>query len=128
METVAHAARAQAPAVQDEPLTLIVPVYNEAENFPALVAEVERHVPRPFTLYMVYDFDEDTTVPVARGLAASRSWLHLVKNGLGRGVVWALRAGFQAVGRGPALVVMAGLSDDLSVLAPVPSLYRRVVR
>ena len=53
---------ADTPAV---PLSLIVPVYNEAANFPNLVAEVERHVPPPFTLYVVYDFDADTTVPVA---------------------------------------------------------------
>ncbi len=50
------------------PLALIVPVYNEAENFPALVAEVERHIPPPFVMNVVYDFDEDTTVPVARRL------------------------------------------------------------
>ena len=52
------------------PLALIVPVFNEAANFPSLVAEVERQVPPPFDLYVVYDFDEDTTVPVARALAA----------------------------------------------------------
>ena len=49
---------------------MIVPVYNEAENFPALLAEIEHHVPPPFVLHVVYDFDEDTTVPVARAMAA----------------------------------------------------------
>jgi dolichol-phosphate mannosyltransferase len=125
METLTRAGPGQAPAGGAEPLALIVPVYNEAENFPALVAEVERHIPPPYALYMVYDFEEDTTVPVARRLAASRPWLHLVKNGLGRGVVRALSAGFQAVGRGPALVVMADLSDDLSIVPELLSLYRR---
>ena len=51
------------------PLSLIVPVYNEAENFPRLLAEIEKHIPPPFTMYVVYDFDADTTVPVAEEYA-----------------------------------------------------------
>jgi dolichol-phosphate mannosyltransferase len=107
------------------PLSLIVPVYNEAANFPTLVAEVERHVPAPFTLSVVYDFDEDTTVPVAQALAAERPWLRIVKNDLGRGVVYAIKKGFQTVQTGPAFVVMADLSDDLSVVVPMLELYRQ---
>jgi glycosyltransferase involved in cell wall biosynthesis len=125
MQPLALAEPFREPIDSAEPLALIVPVYNEAENFPALVAQVERHVPPPFVLNVIYDFDEDTTVPVARSLAASRPWLRLVKNTLGRGVVWALRAGFQAVGRGPALVVMADLSDDLSIVPQMLALYRQ---
>ncbi len=108
-------------------LSLIVPVYNEAENFPNLVREVERQVPRPFTLYTVYDFDGDTTVPVARELASSRPWLKLVKN-RGEGVVGALRTGFEVAATGPALVVMADLSDDLSGVPRMLELYRNGVR
>lgn len=110
-----------------EPLSLIVPVYNEADNFPNLVREVERHVPPPFTLYTVYDFDADTTVPVARELAATRPWLRLVKNE-GKGVVGALRTGFRVVGSGPALVVMADLSDDLGGVPRMLELYRAGAR
>ena len=71
---------------QSKILALIVPVYNEAENFPALLAEIEQHIPPPFVLNVVYDFDEDTTVPVVRRLAEGRPWLRLLKNRLGRGV------------------------------------------
>ena len=109
------------------PLSLIVPVYNEADNFPNLVREVERLVPRPFTLYTVYDFDADTTVPVARELAATRPWLRLVRN-RGKGVVGALRTGFAVVGSGPALVVMADLSDDLRGVPRMLELYRAGAR
>jgi dolichol-phosphate mannosyltransferase len=107
-----------------EPLSLLVPVYNEADNFRPLVAEIERHVPPPFVVYVVYDFEADTTVPVARELAATRPWLRLLRNDLGRGVVNALRVGFRAVGSGPALVVMADLSDDLSLVPAILELYR----
>ncbi len=111
-----------------EPLSLIVPVYNEAANFPNLVAEVERHIPGPYTLYVVYDFDEDTTVPVAKALAVDRPWLKLVKNDLGRGVVYAIRKGFDVVPVGPAFVIMADLSDDLSIVPAMVELYRQGCR
>jgi glycosyltransferase involved in cell wall biosynthesis len=113
------------PGAGTERLELIVPVYNEAENFPALLAEVERHIPRPFVMNVVYDFDEDTTVPVARAFAEDRPWLKLVKNRHGRGVVAAVRTGFEEVGRGPALVIMADLSDDLRAVPQMLALYRR---
>jgi len=109
-------------------LSVIVPVYNEAENFPRLVAEVERHIPHPFDLLVVYDFEADTTVPVARGLASTRPWLRLVKNDIGRGPANALRAGFAAAPDGPALVVMADLSDDLSCVPRMLELYRHGYR
>lgn len=109
----------------DQPPALIVPVYNEGENFPRLLAEVERDVPRPFTLHVVYDFDEDTTVPVARAAAETRPWLKLVKNRRGRGVVGAIGTGFDEVGDGPALVVMADLSDDLRIVPAMLELYRQ---
>jgi dolichol-phosphate mannosyltransferase len=111
-----------------EPLALIVPVYNEADNLPRLVAEVEREVPPPYTMYVVYDFDEDTTVPVAQALTATRPWLRLVKNHLGRGAVGAIRTGFEVVGRGPALVLMADLSDDLGSVPELLSLYQQGCR
>src|SRR5262245_51628595 len=96
-------------------LSIIVPVYNEADNLPALVRDVERHVPGPYVLYVIYDFDADSTLPVARKLAATRPWLRPLKN-RGQGVVSAIRTGFEAAERGPTLVMMADLSDDLRVV------------
>jgi glycosyltransferase involved in cell wall biosynthesis len=103
-------------------LSVIVPVYNEAENFPNLIREIERSIPQPFTLFVVYDFDADSTVPVAREHATTRPWLKLVKN-RGKGVVGALRTGFQEARSGPTLVVMADLSDDLTGVPRMLELY-----
>lgn len=106
-------------------LHLIVPVFNEQENFPRLVAEVEHHAPRPYRLLVVYDFEEDGTLPVARDLAGVHPEIELVRNDLGRGPANAIRAGFAAVPAGPACVVMADLSDDLSALPAMLAAYRQ---
>jgi dolichol-phosphate mannosyltransferase len=119
---------ASSAAVDHPPVTLIVPVFNEAENFPRLIAEIERQVQVPCRVLMVYDFDADTTVPVARELAETRPWLQLVRNDIGRGPANALRAGFRAAERGPAVVVMADLSDDVSQIASMLDLYREGYR
>ncbi|MFO1096631.1 MAG: glycosyltransferase [Planctomycetaceae bacterium] len=109
-------------------VTLIVPVFNEPENFPLVLADIERHVPAPFRLLMVYDFDADTTVPVGRELARTRPWLELLRNDLGRGPANAIRAGFAAVAAGPAIVVMSDLSDDLAAVPEMLRLYHRGYR
>jgi glycosyltransferase involved in cell wall biosynthesis len=122
-----HPRPAAPTAPPPEHLALIVPVYNEADNFPRLMAEIEASVPRPFTMHVVYDFDADTTVPVARGYQPARPWLRLEKNRY-RGVVGAIRTGFEVVGSGPALVVMADLSDDLTVVPALLAKYRQGYR
>jgi dolichol-phosphate mannosyltransferase len=107
-----------------KPLTIIVPVYNEAENFPRLWSELKSSVHAPFEVIVVYDFDEDTTVPVVRDLIArGERRLRLEKNTLRRGAAGAIRAGFQLVSEGPVIVVMADLSDDLAVVDRMVELY-----
>jgi dolichol-phosphate mannosyltransferase len=128
VSTAAAIVRPAMRAIPRDELALVVPVYNEAENFPRLVAEVERHVPRPYTMYVVYDFDGDSTLSVARELAAGRPWLRLVKNCEGRGVVGAVRTGFRQVAAGPVLVLMADLSDDLRVVRRMLALYQEGFR
>ncbi len=47
-------------------LALVCPVYNEAENIGALLDAVAEKVRVPCELAVVYDFEEDTTLPVVR--------------------------------------------------------------
>jgi dolichol-phosphate mannosyltransferase len=122
-ETTSRESDAAACPDAGQPLQLIIPVYNEHENFPRLLAELEQHIQPPFRVLVVYDFDGDTTLPVARELATTRPWLELVHNTLGRGPANAIRAGFAAAKSGPALVVMADLSDDLSQVSELLRLY-----
>lgn len=97
---------------QPEPdLALVVPVYNEAENFPRFYESIVASVQTPWRLLVVYDREEDTTLPVARAIAAKDGRVELVLN-TGRGVLGALKTGLARPSHGWVVVTMADGSDD----------------
>jgi glycosyltransferase involved in cell wall biosynthesis len=107
-------------------LTIVIPVYNEGANFSALWQSLRQQVRSGFTALVVYDFPQDNTVPVVQQIMArGETALRLLPNRVGRGVVGAIRTGFQEVEHGPVLVVMADLSDDLARVDEMLALYRR---
>ncbi len=107
-------------------LSLVIPVYNEGANFAALWSAVASQIRSPFRAFVVYDFDEDNTVPVlAQIISAGETRLVPVKNNVGRGVIGAIRTGFNHVESGPVLVIMADLSDDLTNVDKMVGLYRQ---
>jgi glycosyltransferase involved in cell wall biosynthesis len=94
-------------------LSIVVPVYNEGENIePTLRGLCGQVRTRPREVLVVYDFDEDTTVPVVRRLQAEMPEVRLHRNDIGRGVLNAIRAGFAGARAPYVLVTMADLSDD----------------
>jgi glycosyltransferase involved in cell wall biosynthesis len=97
-------------------LYIITPVYNEADNFPALYNEISKKVKTPHKIVVVYDFNEDTTVAVVKQYQKQDKNLILYKNIRGRGALNAILSGFDYVKSGPLLVTMADLSDDLRVV------------
>ena len=97
-------------------LYIITPVYNEADNFPALYNEISKKVKTPHKIVVVYDFNEDTTVTVVKKYQKQDKNLILYKNIRGRGALNAILSGFDYVKSGPLLVTMADLSDDLGVV------------
>jgi glycosyltransferase involved in cell wall biosynthesis len=98
-------------------LSVVIPVYNEAENIRGVFDALHEHVATPLEVLVVYDFDADTTVPVVRRIADRYPFrVHLAKNRLGRGVLKAIRSGFVDARCPAVLVVMGDLSDDLRIV------------
>ena len=108
-------------------LALIVPVYNEASNISKLVKRTAREVKTHHRLIIVYDFDQDNTVPIVRKLQKKYSQIELVKNncGNGRGVINAIKTGFNLVKNGAVVVIMADLADDLS---SINEMYKKITQ
>jgi glycosyltransferase involved in cell wall biosynthesis len=114
------------PALTSTELSLVIPVYNEGANFPALWSALTSQIRSRFRAFVVYDFDEDNTVPVLQQIiSAGETRLVSVKNNVGRGVIAAIRTGFAQVESGPVLVIMADLSDDLAQVDQMVDFYRQ---
>jgi len=92
--------------------SIVIPVYNEAENIIPELRAIEEEVVGEYEILIVYDFEEDTTLPAICAMDPPVRRLRLVRNDLGKGVVNAIRKGFAASGgRLGAVVTMADLSD-----------------
>ena len=95
-------------------INIVIPVFNEGENIRSTLAEIEDKVKTPQHISIVYDFDEDNTLPVVNNFLQRHNNISLLKNKFGRGALNAIKTGFKSVDDGVVLVVMADLSDDLS--------------
>ena len=108
------------------PLSIIIPVYNEGANFAKLWNEICSRIRSDFMAFVIYDFDEDDTVPVVQAIIdGGESRVRPVRNRVRKGVVGAIVTGFDQVEHGPVLVVMADLSDDLGQVDSMLDLYRQ---
>lgn len=99
-------------------LSIVIPVYNEADNILKLFNQIKKNITVDKEILIIYDFDEDNTIPVIKNNKDIFKNLNisLIKNDLGPGVVNALKAGFKNVRGEYTLVLMADLSDDLALV------------
>jgi dolichol-phosphate mannosyltransferase len=112
------------PSTATADVDFVMPVYNEGANVGRALEEIDRNVPLPKRVLVVYDFDEDDTVPAVRALQPRYPWAELVKNTIGRGVLNAVRAGIAASSAEVVIVTMADLSDDVAVVPKMVGLIR----
>src|SRR5271167_3180782 len=97
-------------------LSLTCPVYNEGANIGHLLDAISQKIRVPCELVIVYDFDEDDTLPVVRArMEEFRLPIRLVRNKYGKGAVNAVKTGLEScAGETAVVVIMADLSDDLN--------------
>ena len=80
-----------------DPLNIIIPVYNEGENILKTLNEINLKVKTPHQIFIIYDFEEDNTLPVVKDLIPQSKHIHLTKNNYGRGALNAIKSGFNEV-------------------------------
>jgi glycosyltransferase involved in cell wall biosynthesis len=105
-------------------ISLVVPVYNEAANIEPFLRGVEGAVREPHEILVVYDFPEDNTLPAIAAMQPPCANVRLVHNTLGKGVLNALKAGFQASRGDVVVVMMADRSDEPKDVAALARLVR----
>jgi glycosyltransferase involved in cell wall biosynthesis len=128
MET-SNAAEASSPTHGTRPvglglISLVVPVYQEAENIQLFLRDVETYVQEPHETLIVYDFPEDNTLPAVAAMQPPCPHVRLIHNTLGKGVLNALKAGFKASQGDVVIVMMADRSDEPTDVTPMARLIR----
>ena len=105
-------------------LSIVMPVFKEGEAVEPALRAIARDIATPHEILVVYDFDEDPTVPVIARLAAELPQVRGLRNDLGRGVLNAMKAGI-AAGRGDyVLITMADGSDEPAIVDRMVGLAR----
>ena len=105
-------------------LSIVLPVYNEGEAVEPILRRLSAAVKTPHELVVVYDFDEDSTVPVVRRLAGDIPNLRGLRNDLGRGVLNAMKAGIAGTTTPYILISMADGSDEPEIVDRMVQLAR----
>lgn len=88
-------------------LSIVIPVYNEERNIRRTLDNIKKFVKTPHNIFVIYDFDEDNTLPALKGHDVSA-----IKNSYGTGVLGAIKTGFEVADSPFVLVTMADSSDD----------------
>ncbi|MGE3809763.1 MAG: glycosyltransferase, partial [Gemmataceae bacterium] len=68
-------------------ISIVVPVFNEAENIGPYLTDLEAALAEPHETLIVYDFPEDTTLKAIGDMHPAAPNVRLVHNPLGRGVL-----------------------------------------
>jgi dolichol-phosphate mannosyltransferase len=104
------------------PVCAVCPVYSEGKNIGALLERLAQEITIPFELLVVYDKDDDDTLPALARLNPPFK-VRLLKNKYGRGALNAIKSGLEESQCEATLVIMADLSDDLRI---VPRMYELI--
>jgi dolichol-phosphate mannosyltransferase len=105
-------------------LSIVMPVFKEGEAVEPAIRALARNIHASLEILVVYDFDEDPTVPVIERLAAELPAVRGYRNDLGRGVLNAMKAGI-AGSTGPyVLITMADGSDEPHIVDSMVALAR----
>jgi len=99
-------------------ISIVIPVYNEADNILEQLEQIKKNVSFIKEVLIIYDFDEDNTIPIIKNNYSNFKDLNIsmIKNDISPGVVNALKKGFSVTKGNYILVLMADLSDDLSIV------------
>ena len=103
-------------ADRDVVLSMVMPVFKEGEAVEPVIRAMTTDVVTPHEILVVYDFDEDPTVPVIARLSAELPAVRGLRNDLGRGGLNAMKAGIAAARGEFILITMSDGSDEPQIV------------
>lgn len=106
-------------------VSVVIPVYNEGAEVVPVIKRIAESISTASEILVVYDMPEDTTVPFLKGLAEELPNLRPLHNALGRGPALAIRAGIDASHAAVVIVTMADGCDDPEQIDSLTRLVER---
>ena len=100
-------------------IDIVIPVYNEKENFQTVLSHIRTYVRSDWRLLLVYDFPEDTTLDIATPAAREDPRIRLIRND-SRGALNAIKTGFAAADADAVLLLM--VDDPASIVSRIDAL------
>ena len=98
-------------------LDIVVPVYNEGKNIRTQLLKVEECIKSAKRVLIVYDFEEDDTLPALERVEHELSYpIVRISNKYGRGALNAIKTGLEEAESEAVLVMMADLSDSIEIV------------
>ncbi|MBU2488304.1 MAG: glycosyltransferase family 2 protein [Proteobacteria bacterium] len=108
-----------------ELVSIVIPVFEEGENIVECLGGLARALSGvPHEILICYDQEGDSTLAAIRGMDSPPENLRLVKNDLGPGPGFAMRAGFAAAGGDVVVSFMADLCDPPEVVVKMAKKVR----
>ncbi len=102
-------------------LSIVIPVWNEGVNLKITLKILRALVDFDHEVLIVYDFDEDDSIPVVKSFQEKYQGLRLVHNTLGKGVVNAIKAGVNAA-EGDYILTIA--ADDMGTIIGIEDMVQ----
>ena len=93
-------------------VSVIVPVYNEGVNITKFLYDIESTVYVEHEVLIIYDFNNDDTVPVVKRLQKQFRNTKLIKNIFGPGLINACKTGFKKAKCNFLVVIPGDLADE----------------
>ena len=109
----------------DSRVSIVIPVYDEGDAILPCLERIAETVTLPHEVLVVHDTDDDTTIPFIDTVASANPSVRRVRNTLGRGPAYALRAGFDAADAPVVVVTMADGCDDPGMIDEMVRLVER---
>ena len=108
-------------------VSIVIPVYNEGNTVVPVIERIIEMVKLSCEILVVFDTEDDTTVPFLWELAEKYPQLRPLQNTYGRGPAFAIRYGIDAATAPVAVVTMSDGCDDPSQIDQLARLVDRGV-
>jgi dolichol-phosphate mannosyltransferase len=108
-------------SIKKPKISILIPVFNEGINIEIMLKFIKAMINTECEILIIYDFEEDDTLPIVKKIMGKHKNVKLIHNTLGKGVTNAIKSGLQNSKGEYASIITA---DDIG---PVLSIEKMVV-